>query len=604
MKKKKPNRRPSMVKQASPTPKLSKEPTRRGKMHGVRIVRVYTAGGGGGNEQGADDGESAFGFDDSGSDSEEAVSKPAVIVNDQPAPTAADPATTELEVPGKKEPKRQTNNATIFVTDDSGALATKSIAAGFCGSPMVFANTSIYDDNSSSGLLAAQFERAMASLVAFTTSQQNTKTGTISKSAIEGEVIKGAEWIQLLEEVGITEATVTTVLEDMYLSSYEFAEFKTKLIDKQVTDGGYQPHSRRKQLEARPVVPEDAVLETAKKRFEAKRPKVFADTSFKIVAVNTVNQILKRTQTNETSPLTSSQAAEAVTWLIDSFDVQPYVKGAEDGTHPPWKQLLSIREFTRELEELGQFKRLQDGANEYQRILGDERLKPLFDNFDLHAQFSPDKMETIVAFHKVYARERKKFEQLPKAIQEKNVNYLKARQTWAMPKLFQLMEKKLNWKDPVAFAERTALLAMLMFSKLLESGFTTIMQGLAARVQIAAEAKIPKNGKDGDNGDGDDAAKVGLCSFESAPVKGYARGYNKIYSDYLNAESPGGRAAWIMDPLRCLLAGQDVTTVKTILEYVSEEMEGVGEYATNHRDHPAMCGNIVLRYLLYSRHLC
>ena len=127
------------------------------------------------------------------------------------------------------------------------------------------------------------------------------------------------------------------------------------------------------------------------------------------------------------------------------------------------------------------------------------------------------------------------------------------------------MHEKLDFEDPVSMAQRIAIAANLIYAELLSESFNVDMEKLANKIH----KDIPGGGCT--IGEGGEPGKPG----SRAPTKGYSRSFNKVYDDYLNQNLDGGRAAWIVDALRCLITGSDVKTVKRIVQELSEESEGL-----------------------------
>lgn len=121
------------------------------------------------------------------------------------------------------------------------------------------------------------------------------------------------------------------------------------------------------------------------------------------------------------------------------------------------------------------------------------------------------------------------------------------------------MEEELDFDSPTSMAQRVAIVASLMYAELLSESAHSEMEELANRIP---GCRIGGGGKPGTPG-------------TRAPTKGYARSFNKVYDDYLQNESRGGRVAWVVDALRCLIAGDDVETVKRIVRELSEMSNGL-----------------------------
>lgn len=51
-----------------------------------------------------------------------------------------------------------------------------------------------------------------------------------------------------------------------------------------------------------------------------------------------------------------------------------------------------------------------------------------------------------------------------------------------------------------------------------------------------------------------------------------------MYDDYLNNHVEGGRAAWVVDALRCLITGLDVETIKSIIRELTDESNGLLQF--------------------------
>jgi hypothetical protein len=96
------------------------------------------------------------------------------------------------------------------------------------------------------------------------------------------------------------------------------------------------------------------------------------------------------------------------------------------------------------------------------------------------------------------------------------------------------------------------------------------------------------------------AAKSG-CSLSQAPAKGYARARVKLDADYRTLQSP--RAAWIMDPLRCLLTGPGVLSMHAAIAETNAAFKGtlqvknpfaMDEAARSLRDHLLLLNMLVV----------
>jgi hypothetical protein len=288
---------------------------------------------------------------------------------------------------------------------------------------------------------------------------------------------------------------------------------------------------------------------------------------------------------------------EAVDWLIHALDVAPHEGMETDEKHEHSdscpkectenhehsdscpkeckkeskdindlvKELLATYNFSRGLNEVDskdnhvhskeakceeeactkqkktQFDRLRDGANGIAQRIGQNRLAKLYNQFHLEDHLSKENVEELVFKHQVL-KER----------EENGMDTTKASQEWAIPELYQVMAKELSFDVPTSMAQRVSLIATLMYSNLLRDDFNTSMETIAD--------KIPG------------------CDFAGAPVKGYSRAFNKIYQDYKDLAGAGGRSAWIMDPLRCLLTGATVKSIKTIFKALIDETEGLLQY--------------------------
>lgn len=271
----------------------------------------------------------------------------------------------------------------------------------------------------------------------------------------------------------------------------------------------------------------------------------------------------------------------AVDWVVNAFDVAPHNKLVSK----MMKELLAKSHFSRELESVDsaeilpngekktQFQRLKDGARQVSDRIGEARLKPLYTLHDLGKHFATDSFKEMIQMHPVHKKVYDKVK--GKDLSEDEVkDAMKVSQTWAIPKLYTLMHNELDidWeKDP--FPQRVSLVAHLMYSHLLADPFNEKMEKLASQIP------------DVTFGDGDPKEVKKDPKKARAPTKGYGRSFNKIFSenDYLNLPSDGGRAAWIVDSLRCLFAGKSVKAVQDILEKLVKEMGGLlGKYLTLH----------------------
>lgn len=305
------------------------------------------------------------------------------------------------------------------------------------------------------------------------------------------------------------------------------------------------------------------------------KTKLVLDESRKAAKVKAVRHFI------EGGDSSKKMTGQAVGWVINALDVAPHNKLVKD----LMDELLAKPHFSRELESVDsaevdqngqkktQFQRLKDGARQLSDRIGEARLKPLYTSHDLGKHFSAESFPKMIQWHPVRTKVYDKVK--GKDLSEDEVeSAMKVSQTWAIPELYTLMHNELDidWeKDP--FPQRVSLVAHLMYSHLLADLFNEKMEKLASQIP------------DVTFGDGDPKEVKKDPKTARAPTKGYSRSFNKIFSenDYLDLPSDGGRAAWIVDSLRCLFAGKSVKAVQDILEKLVKEMGGLlGKYLTLH----------------------
>ena len=121
------------------------------------------------------------------------------------------------------------------------------------------------------------------------------------------------------------------------------------------------------------------------------------------------------------------QVAAATTWLIDAMKTASLDPAIAAGV----KQLLAARQFTRNLATFGQWNRLQEELRKAMLDLGEKRLAPLFDRFNLGTAMSAATVAMLFTVHPLAA----------------NLNGRKPSQELALPALVAVLRKRYE-KNP------------------------------------------------------------------------------------------------------------------------------------------------------------
>lgn len=132
------------------------------------------------------------------------------------------------------------------------------------------------------------------------------------------------------------------------------------------------------------------------------------------------------------------------------------------------------------------------------------QLAPLFKKYQLGEHLSKAAFKTLIRWNNV-SSDRSKNE-------DGGLTIGKAKQTWAIPELYTLMANKLQFNAPTSLAQRTAIVASLMYANLLSDDFNSRMEKLTKNIP---RCSFGEGGKPGHPG-------------SRAPVKGYARTFNKV----------------------------------------------------------------------------
>lgn len=244
----------------------------------------------------------------------------------------------------------------------------------------------------------------------------------------------------------------------------------------------------------------------------------------------------------------------ATKWLMRAIECAPISTEASDLV----QRLLGTHGFTANLEHTGQWGTLRKFCKETLNKIGENALKPLYDEFELGKHLSNFVLQDYFTFHALH-------------------QFTKPSQAMVFPQLFDALRDELDFNDPAVMAQRISACAFILLCTLIHPHF---------------KAKIEEIGKE---------AIGEWCSVQIAETKGYARALVKIMSDYFKLESP--RVQWILDPLRCLLIGPNALAICSILGAFSDATGGflqvknafnLSEKERGKRSHPLLINTTIV----------
>ena len=229
----------------------------------------------------------------------------------------------------------------------------------------------------------------------------------------------------------------------------------------------------------------------------------------------------------EDQDVAQRQSADATGWLLAALPVAALDADIAAGI----RQLLAVNYYTVNLGARKQWAPLLAGAHAVLAAVGRTQLAPLFTAHQLAERLGDARLRPLYTDH---------------ACVRTAAAAAARSQRLAMPQLFEVLQAQLAFGEPAAMAERVALHAVLLLSRLVNARFQSAMQGVAERSG---------------------------CAFSGAPAKGYARSLVKLDADYQDRRSP--RCASILDGLRCLLTGGGVGAVRAAIAGTSAACGGL-----------------------------
>lgn len=234
------------------------------------------------------------------------------------------------------------------------------------------------------------------------------------------------------------------------------------------------------------------------------------------------------------------QSKAATDWLILALEIAPY----DEVVASLVRNLLGTQRYTCNLEAVEQWEPLCTSAQALLGKVGDRMLEPLYDKHELADRMSDAALLSHVVFHPTTLH-------AAAAAKAVGVPIPKLSQEVAMPGLIAAMAKAYDFDDYAAMPEMTCLLAQTLLAQVIQPQF---VQAITELFGAGSEA-------------------TAWCTASVAPVKGFARGYVKLYEDYLDLPSP--RCQWVLDGLRCLLTAPNHLGVYWIMAALTNRFRGI-----------------------------
>lgn len=234
------------------------------------------------------------------------------------------------------------------------------------------------------------------------------------------------------------------------------------------------------------------------------------------------------------------QSKDATEWLILALELAPYNKAATSLV----RQLLGAQGYAPNLGFMQLWEPLSTSAQELLGKVGDRMLAPLYDEHELADRMSDTALLSHVVFHPTTLH-------AAAAAKAAGVPIPKLSQEAAMPGLVEAMAKAHDFDDYAAMPEMTCLLAQTLLAQVIQPRFVQAVTELFGADSEAAE----------------------WCTASIADVKGFARGFVKMYADYLDLPSP--RCQWVLDGLRCLLTAPNHLGVYWIMDALTNRFRGI-----------------------------
>lgn len=240
---------------------------------------------------------------------------------------------------------------------------------------------------------------------------------------------------------------------------------------------------------------------------------------------------------NETKKRRGKEATE---WLILALELTPYNEAVASLV----RQLLGTQQYTGNLNFLEQWEPLIAAAQALLGKVGERMLAPLYATHALADRMSNAALLSHVVFHPATLH-------AAAAAKAAGVPIPKLSQEQAMPGLIAAMAKEHDFDDYAAMPEMACLLEQTLLAHAMQPRFEKAINELF--------------------GAGSEAAA--WCKANVAPVKGFARGYVKLYADYLDLPSP--RCQWVLDGLRCLITAPNHLGVYWIMAALTNRFRGI-----------------------------